>query len=57
VGDVLGEANCILSLGDIALARSDQETARARYEEALRLYRMFGDPVSIRRAEEALAKL
>jgi tetratricopeptide (TPR) repeat protein len=36
--DVHGQADCIRSLGDIALRRSDHETARARYEEALRLY-------------------
>jgi tetratricopeptide (TPR) repeat protein len=39
VGNLLGEANCIKGLGDIALARSDHEGARDRYEEALLLYR------------------
>src|SRR5437870_1576179 len=41
-GDVLGEADCIRSLGDIALARSDHATAQARYEEALPLFRRVG---------------
>ena len=43
VGDVLGEANCIQRLGDIALARSDHDQARERYEDALPLYRRVGD--------------
>jgi tetratricopeptide (TPR) repeat protein len=41
-GDVLGEANCISALGDIALRRSDQAGARSAYEEALLLYRRVG---------------
>ena len=43
VGDVLGEANCIRSLGDIALALSEHGEARARYEEARPMYRQVGD--------------
>jgi tetratricopeptide (TPR) repeat protein len=43
IGDVLGEANCIASLGDIALARSDHDGARERHEAALPLYRKVGD--------------
>ncbi len=41
--DVLGEANCIQRLGDVALTRSDHEAARRAYEEALPLYRQLGD--------------
>jgi tetratricopeptide (TPR) repeat protein len=40
--NALGEARCIDSLSDIALALSDLNTARARYEEALPLYRGVG---------------
>jgi len=41
--DVLGEANCIKGLADIALARTDYKTARNAYEHALGLYRNVSD--------------
>jgi tetratricopeptide (TPR) repeat protein len=36
-------AKCSISLGEIALAHSDHDTARKRYEEAMPLYRKVGD--------------
>jgi tetratricopeptide (TPR) repeat protein len=41
-GDALSEAGCVYALGDIALARSEYDQARSRYEEALLLYRQVG---------------
>ena len=37
VGDILGEANCIACLGDVALRSSDLDTARGYYQQALPL--------------------
>lgn len=42
-GNLLAEAKCIKCLGDIGLARSDNEGAGKRYEQALQLYRDVGD--------------
>ena len=42
VGDLGGQANSIRSLGDIALARSDHDLAKAQYEEAMPLYAKVG---------------
>ena len=42
-GDLIGEANCVKGLGDIARARSDHDGAQARYEAALPLYHQVGD--------------
>ncbi|WP_428263719.1 NB-ARC domain-containing protein [Haliangium sp.] len=38
VGSVLGQADCIMSLGDLALRRSEHEQAKACYEQALSLF-------------------
>jgi hypothetical protein len=43
VGALLGEANCIKSLGDIALERSHNDIAGSAYERSLPLYRRIGD--------------
>jgi len=52
--DAKGEAGCMRCLADIALARSDHETARKAYEQALLLFRHAG---SIRGAADCIHRL
>jgi hypothetical protein len=57
VGSVLGEANCIQGLGDIALARSEPAAARERYATALALYARIPQPYSMAKTHRRLAQL
>jgi tetratricopeptide (TPR) repeat protein len=43
VGDRLGEATCLRSLGDVALRGGDHTAAREQHEAALALYRQVGN--------------
>ncbi|MDP8225866.1 MAG: hypothetical protein P9L99_21070, partial [Candidatus Lernaella stagnicola] len=43
IGSRLGEANCLWSLGDLALRESDLSGARASYDSALPLFRAIGE--------------
>jgi tetratricopeptide (TPR) repeat protein/glycosyltransferase involved in cell wall biosynthesis len=55
--DRLGEANCIQSLADIALARSDHAAARSGYEEALPIYRAVGSRLGEANCIQSLADI
>ena len=57
VGNVLAEANCIKGLGDIALARADQNDARVRYGQALMLYQHISELYSLGITHRQLARL
>jgi len=43
VGDKLGEANTLISLGDIKLMQSQYKSAKSLHEQALPIYREVGD--------------
>ena len=57
VGAVVGEANCIQSLGDIARANGDAAAAKGHYETALALYERIAEPYSIGVTHYRLAEL
>ena len=57
MGDLLGQANCIQRLGDIALERSDHDDARQRYDHALTLYQSIPEPRSIGITYRSLARI
>jgi hypothetical protein len=51
------QANCIRSLGNIALARSEHDQARLNWEAALQLYERIPEPYSIGHTHRRLARL
>ena len=53
----MGEANCIQSLGDIALAQGDAAEAASQFREALQHYRVREEPYSIGMTLGRLARL
>jgi tetratricopeptide (TPR) repeat protein len=55
--DIPRKANCIQSLGDIALERSDHDAARTQYRKALQLYENIPEPYSIAMTHRRLARL
>lgn len=54
---MLGEANCISRLGDIALAQGDAEAARGLFAGALELFERIPEPFSIGWAQRRLARV
>ncbi len=56
-GWIRQQANCIRSLGNIALERSDHDTARTQYEKALELYARIPEPYSMGWTRVRLARI
>ncbi|MEZ0396229.1 MAG: tetratricopeptide repeat protein, partial [Anaerolineales bacterium] len=57
IGAKLGEANCIKALGDVHRDLSELPEARARYEEALPIYRAIGDKLGEANTLSAILRL
>jgi hypothetical protein len=57
VGNVLGEANGILGVGDVARARDDDDAARSHFRQALALYESVHRTDNIALAHERLARV
>jgi len=56
IGNRQGEADCLQGLGDLQRG-SDRDAARARYREALEIYRRIEDPFLIGRAHVRLSSV
>ncbi|MGH8478073.1 MAG: tetratricopeptide repeat protein [Gammaproteobacteria bacterium] len=54
IGDRLGEADCIQSLGDVALRRARYKEAESRYQAALAIYREIGALIEQANSSKAL---
>lgn len=54
--DALGEANCVLRLGRVALADNNYSEARADFEQALALYRQVQDKPGVDECSQLLAQ-
>jgi len=57
IGERVGEANCIKSLGDVHMRLSELPEARARYDEALPIYRAIGERVGEANCIQSLGEL
>ncbi|HEY0083436.1 MAG TPA: hypothetical protein VGB61_11635, partial [Pyrinomonadaceae bacterium] len=57
VGDMLGEANCILSLGDIDSEQGERVKAYGYFIEALKLFERIPEPYSIGWTRRRLAQI
>jgi hypothetical protein len=57
VGQLLGEANCVQSLGDVELIERNADTAKVKFEYALTLYQKIPAPYSMGWALARLARL